>query len=97
MSAAPCAECGTVDERGPHTAQNCLGVVKHREAQLADKLAAAEARARTSEARTLELESRFPVTACPKCGSLAKRGAPHVHGFVTGSHVKYESCDGLAV
>lgn len=95
MSDAPCAECGTVDERGPHTLQNCLGVVKFRAAQIEEKLTAAEARAKASEARASELERRFPTVPCPKCGSIARRGTSHMHGFVTGSHVKYESCDGL--
>src|SRR5271166_6414676 len=95
MSDDPCAECGTIDERGPHTPQNCLGVIKYRAAQLAEEKAAVEKRAEVVEARALELERRFPVTACPKCGSIARRGASHVHGFVTGSHVKYESCNGL--
>jgi hypothetical protein len=83
-----CTDCGTIDERGPHTTQNCRDVIKLRASQLAK-------RAEVAEARALELERRFPVTACPKCGSLACRGQSHTHGFVTGSHVKYESCDGL--
>ncbi len=95
MSGKPCPDCGTVDERGPHTTQNCRDVIKFREALFAEKASFAEKRAEIAEARTLELERRFPVTACPKCGSIAKRGASHTHGFVTGSHVKYESCDGL--
>ncbi len=95
MSVELCPDCGTLDERGPHTTQNCKGVIKHHEAQLAERATAAEKRAEVAEARVLELERRFPVTPCPKCGSIAKRGVSHVHGFVTGSHVKYESCNGL--
>ena len=95
MSAVPCADCETIDERGPHTMQNCKGVIRFQAAQLAEKMSATEKRMQIAEARTLELERRFPVAACPKCGSVARRGHSHVHGFVTGSHVKYESCDGL--
>lgn len=106
MSGAACPDCGTIDERGPHTIQNCKGVIMHREAQLAAQivhremqlavqLAAVARRVETAEARVLELERRFPVVPCPKCGTIAKRGAAHTHGFVTGSRVVQESCDGL--
>jgi hypothetical protein len=59
------------------------------------KLMTVEKRAEASEARALELEQRFPVSKCPQCGTFGRRGHSHVHGFVMGSHVKYESCDGL--
>jgi len=29
-----CEKCGTVDERGPHTDSNCIGVLQHRVATL---------------------------------------------------------------
>jgi len=97
-----CEHCGVVDERGPHTLQNCSGVIKYLAAQLAigaevaeRRAEALERRAGAAEARVLELERRFHVVPCPLCGSIARRGEPHVHGFVMGSHVKYLSCDGL--
>jgi len=99
MPGVPCPDCGTLDERGPHTMQNCKDAIKdaikYREVQVAERARIAEERAGAAEARVLELERRFHVVACPKCGSIGKRGVSHVHGFVTGSHVKYESCNGL--
>jgi len=92
---APCPDCGTIDERGPHTSQNCRGVLRFRASVLLAEADAAKGEAAAARARTLELESRFPVTPCPKCGTLGKRGHAHMHAFVTGSHVEQRSCAGL--